>query len=38
MSREYEIGLREARTYINNLDNTEKAQLKDKWEEIYKNK
>ena len=38
VSKEYEIGFREAKTYINNLDSTEKAQLKEKWEEIYKNK
>ena len=38
VSKEYEIGFREAKTYINNLDSTEKAQLKEKREEIYKNK
>jgi hypothetical protein len=38
ISKEYEIGKREAKTYINNLSGTEIDQLKDKWEEFYKNK
>lgn len=35
VSKEYEIGKREAKTYIELLTDDEKAQLKKKWEEPY---
>lgn len=35
--KEYEIGKREARMYINNLTETVKEQLCSKWAELYKN-
>ena len=35
ISKEYEIGKREAKTYIELLTDDEKAQLKKKWEEPY---
>lgn len=35
--REYEIGRREAKMYINNLAEVVKDKLRTKWEEVYKN-
>jgi len=35
ISKEYEIGRREAKTYINNLTETVKDKLRSKWAELY---
>ena len=34
--KEYEVGLREARMYANDLTEVQKNKLKEKWEDYYK--
>ena len=38
VSKEYEVGAREAKTYINNLTETVKDQLRAKWSDLYNSK
>lgn len=35
LSKEYEIGKREAKTYINKINESEKTYLKNKWTDLY---